>query len=1066
LQTLFVIDVTRGYLPAALLTAAAYAMEDSEVLLVHGTADQAVVRQVVERFRPARILSMAGCTPSLSLGHGGDDAIAVETLPADAPALLAWLIYQAVEGARGVVLFPAHSPSWAIKASVLATRLGYLAWPLEEASGFAYAALPGVPILVLGEAPGALPDSLQGREFRHLPGDRAVVQYLKERSVPADYVVLVNSADLEPPAYSSGALGTTWTQGLSLLAATLASYRSVIVIDARTPRADSREIERVVNQKVADTGLRPEYFAVLASPGALPFIYEPQMGLHGGEDHTRDLHLRLNSDVFFDCAEGRVFGRTAGKVSLQLLCTKRYADLEGAFRGRALLFGRPHVENGITFAIDEAIGRTQLRPMLEKAGIAATELYDKDCSPAKIAQYLPYVGLAVYGGHGSAEALITHEAPLYAESLPQQVAPGVVYACACSTVYPRPTRYTADGGFSFTEEITPAAEQIGPAFIDRGALAFVGGLTAQDVLLNSPMYVAFVQALVLKGQSVGQAVRTARNHTLTHMAILSQTAPTAYSDYRQAAASAIQQQVVLGDPAFTPYKGTAALKLPTNVETGEDALRLTITVPPDRWQRHTVPVDQTTANKDFHRARNLEAWLPAGEDVFNWGENYTVARDATDQSEKGVMGSYIHLALDLPRGRVPTDLLLESVTADSQECLLCGTAHPAADATAQFRSFVVPLQGSQPPVKQDHSRGWAFATEETPEGLRVHWLLPALVIDDGRRHATALHSAVFALRHAPGVRAEGRLEVMKGGTGRGAPGAMEGTRGHLPDDLLLSFGPLRADDSGDLAPDPTSKKPAMAVLTQAISGPGGRWACWLPVGAPVQLRVAAPIPVYRHTTEAVPTFAPDLLGPVTGGGGPVSLTVRPPEEGTLRGVVLDGFTARPLSGARVRIWQGKPGPKSPIFDGYVGEVKADAQGRFELAVPSGGYVVAAAQRTDQRYFTGKGNATVYNGRESTVLIAMEPGAVLSGQVTFKGAYTPKHATVKIIEHGSKEEKVLASGRTQRGGHFELLVTTTKPFDILLQVEGFRRLLDEGSGDGYHLAPGEGLAKDFVLEGDA
>ncbi len=1064
MQTLFVIDVTRGYLPAALLTAAAYAGAEGEALLVQGAADQEVVRQVVERFRPARILSMVGCTPSMSLGHGGDDAIAVETLPSDPSSLLAWLIYQAVEGARGVVLFPAHSPSWAIKAAVLATRLGYLAWPLEEAAGFAYAAPQGLPILVLGEAPGALTDILQGREFRHLPGDRAVVQYLKERSVPVDYVVLVNSADLEPPSYSGGALGTTWTQGLSLLAPALASYRNVVVVDARTPRADSREIERVVGQKVADTGLQPQHFAVLASPGAVPFIHEPQMGFHGGEDPTRDIHVRLNNDLFFDCAEGRIFGRTAGKVSQQLLYTKHYARFDGAFRGRALLLGSPHVENGITFAIDEAIGRTQLRPMLEQVGLAVTELYDKDCSPAKIAEYLPYVGLAVYGGHGSTEALATHEAPLYAEFLPQRVAPGVVYACACSTMYPRPARHTADGGFSFSEEVTPAGEQIGPAFIDRGALAFVGGLTAEDVLLNSPMYVAFVQALVLKGQSVGQAVRTARNHTLTQLAVLSQSAPGTYADYRQTAANTIQQQIVLGDPAFTPYKGTEALKLPVMVEAAADTLRLTINLPPERWQRRTVAVATSPATKEFHRARRLETWLPAGEDVFNWGENYTVARDATDQSEKGLMGSYIHLTVDLPPGQVPVALALESVTADSQECLVCGNSHPVADATAQFRTYVVPFQGSQPPVKHDQTHGWAFATEEITGGLRIHWLVPALVIADGHRQAIQLRSATFALRHAPGVRAEGRLEVSQGASGRGAPGAMEGTRGHLPDDLLLSFGsPQPVDPAAEAT---GSKKPNLTVIAQTLSGPGGRWACWLPAGLATHLKIDSPVPVYRHTPGATLSFTPDVVGPLQPGSAPVSLTVKAPEEGTLRGVVLDGFTARPLAGARVRVWQGKPGPKSPIFDGYVGEVKADAQGRFDLTVPVGGYVVTAAHRTDLRFFSGKGIATVYKDRESTVLIHLEPGAVLTGQLAFKGAYTPKHAGIKVIEHGSKEEKVLATGRTQRDGRFEILVTTTTPFDILLQVEGFQRLCDEGGGGGYHLAPGEVLEQSFVLEGEA
>ncbi len=1060
LQHLFIIDVTRGYLPAALLTAAAYAM-DGEALLVQGAADQAVVGQAVDRFRPARVLSMPGCTPKLSLGGGGEDSLPVEPLPSDRAQLLAWMIDQAVDGARGVVMFPAGSPSWAIKGAALAVRLGYLAWPLEEAAGFAYAAPAGVPVLVLGEAPGAVADTLQGREFRHLPGDRALAAFLQEQSIPQDYVVLVNSADLEPPAYTGPAMGTVWTQGLSLLAPLLASYRSALVIDARTPRADSREIERTLNQKVQDAGLRPDYLAILAAPGAIPFIHEPQMSFGGGEDSTRDIHLRLNDDIYFDCAEGRLFGQTAGKVSLQLLSTKHHAQLQGGHRTNALIFNRPHVEGGVTFAIDEATGRTQLKPLFKAAGLDVTELYDKDCQPEKIAHHLRTAGLAMYGGHGSTEALSTHQAPLYAEFLPTRMPPGVVYACACSTMYPKPNKYSSDGGFSFEEEATPFPEQIGPAFVDRGALAFVGGLTVEDVLLNTAMYVVFAQALVLKGLSVGQAVRAARNHSLTHLGLLSQSAPGTYSDYRNGLANTIQQQIVLGDPAFTPYAGTSAARLPISATAGDAAVEVSVTLPEAVYQREMVAVDKGPENKEFHRAKFVESWVPVGEDVVIWGENYTVARDSSDQSHKGVMGAYLHLTADLPVGRVPVRLTLEEAEAAPQECLLCGHTHPVEDATARFRSYVVPFQGSNAPVKHDQSNGWAYTVEETPAGLRVHWFLPTLAVEESTRQATVLRGAKFCLEHVAGVKAEGRLEVGRGQGGVGAPGAMEGTRGLLPSDLLLSFGrPL--PEEGEAAP---GKKPKLAVVAQTLSGPGGRWSCWLPAGEELQARVDIPMPVYRHAAEAVLSFKPDVTEPFKAGAGAVSLALKPVELGVLKGVVVDAFTGRPLPGAKVRIWRGKQGPKAPITEGYVGEAKTDAQGRFEFGVPAGSYLVQTAHRTDLRYFSGKGSATVFKDREAHVLVSMEPGAVLTGQVTFKGAYTPRHAGIRLMEHGNADGKSIGGGRTRRDGRFEILVSTAKPFDIKIHPEGFKRLVDENGGEGYHLAPGEVLERSYTVEGE-
>jgi hypothetical protein len=1057
LQQLFVIDVTRGYLPAALLTAAAYACDGGEAMLVQGSLEHATVRKAVDRFRPARLLTMESCAPEITLGGGGDDALSLEVLPAESAPLLAWLMNNAVEAARGVVLFPAHSPSWAIKAAALAARLGYLAWPLEEASGFAYAAPANIPVLVLGEAPGALTDKLQGREYRHMAGDRAMAQFLKESGKPVGYVVLVNSADLEPPSYTGPGMGTAWTRGLSLLAALLTSYRDAWVVDARSPRPDSREIERTLNQKVHDADLAPEYLAILASPGAIPFIHEPNMHFGAGEDETRDIHLRLNDDLFFDCAEGRLFGQTAGKVSLQILSTKHFARLQGNFRSRSLIMGRPHVENNVTFALDEAVGRAQLKPLLEKAGLGVTELYDQDCSPRKIAEHLPRAVLSIYGGHGATESLATHEAPLYAEFLPPEIAPGVVYACACSTMYPKPNRVTTDSGFSCEEEPTPFVEQIGPAFVDRGALAFVGGLTVEDILLNTPMYVAFMQALVLKGMSVGQAVRFARNHTLTHMAVLSQRAPKAYAAYRETVANAVQQQVVLGDPAFRPFAGTAAAQLPvTAALAGDEAATVTLTLPADRWTRTAVTVDGGKRNKEFHRARSLEFQTPVGEDVYTWGENYTVALGTDDLSEKGVMGSYVRLSFDLPAGRVPTALSLAAAEAAPQECLLCGETHPVADAKAAFSKYVIPFLGKEAPAAHDQTKGWAFATEMLAGGgLRMHWLVPALVIADASRQAIRLQSATFRVDHMPGVLVEGKLELERSSGGSpGAPGAMEGTRGLLPDELLLTFGAVETGDD--------KEKKLTAAVAQTLAGPGGHWSCWLPAGALLGLKVAIPMPVYRHVPEAALSFTPEVLTGITAGPGPVTATLKTPATGTVRGTVLDAFTGRPLAGARVRLWRGKNGER-PVFEGYVGEARADAQGRFEFEVPPGSYLAAAAHRNDLRYFSARSKVTVYKKREAAVLLALEPGALLTGRVEFAGAYRPKHGGIQLLEHGNQEE-VVGRGVIRRDGSYAVLAPVTKPFDIQIWPEGFAKLVDDHGGEGYHLSPGEVLEQNFTVKG--
>lgn len=1066
MQSLFVIDVTRGYLPATLLTAAAYAREGGEALLVRGTTEHKLVTEAVERFRPTRVYSMAGATPPLKLGRGGDDRIPVETLPAESAPLMAWMMAHVVDHARGVVLFPAHSPSWAVKAAALATRLGYLVWPLEEAAGFAHAAPAEIPVVAVGEAPASLRDLLQGREFRHLPGDRAVAQYLKERGLPVSYVVLINTADLETPAYTSPSMGASWTQGLSLLAPMLASYRQAWVIDARTPRPDPKEIERTLIQKVADAGLTPEYLAVLASPGAIPYLSETNPSPTGTEDLVRDVHLRLNTDIFFDVAEGRLFGQSAGKVSLQILNTKHHSSLQGAFRSRALIMGRPHVEAGITYAIDEAVGRTQVRPLLEQAGLTVSELYGNDCSPGKAAAHLPNAGLVLYGGHGSPDALSTHEMPLYAEALPARVAPGVVYACACSTMYPLPTRRTSDGGFSHEEEITPFAEQIGPAFVDRGALAFVGGLTAEDVLLNTPMYVVFMQALTLKGMSVGHAVRAARNHSLAHLALISQAAPASYAAYRSSLAGAVQQQALMGDPAFAPYKATTAARLPREVRSEEESLLITVRVPEKAWSRLSLPVDAGRPNREFHRARHLESWIPAGEDLYNWGESYTVAPDADEVSQNGLLGAYLHLTADLPAGRVPVSLRLEGVEAFDGECLLCGTAHPGDDLTARFRKYAVPFMGSQPPIQFDHSEGWSFVTEERSEGLRAHWMLPVTAIADRERRAYRLKSATFRLDHRAGVRVEGRLELEQGALSAASPAAMEGTRGQLPEELLLSFGHLTVRPQQEpVTPGAKPPAPRLVALAQTVSGPGGRWTCWLPEGQELALRVDLPMPVHRYLFGVIPTFEAEPVTGIATGRGPIAVSLKAAGAGRLRGLVVDGTTGRPLTGARLAIWRGRPGSKGPITETFVLHGKTDAQGRFEYSLPPGGYVIQSAHRTDLRYQPGKGAATLFRERESTVLIPMEPAAAVSGQVRYEGAYQPRSASVRLYEYGGKPEEVVGAGRVRRDGSFELMAPVTRPFVVQVTCEGFEPMVDTNDGTGYHLAPGEQLERSYTLKGE-
>lgn len=1045
MQRLFVLDYTQGYLPTLLLAAAAYAEEGADALLADPARDAVLIRQAVERFTPAELLAVGSLPEGALPGRYGPR---VESLPANLNQVLAYLVEAHLPAARGVVLFPAHSPSWAIKAAALAARLGYLAWPVEEALGMALGAPPRIEILVVGEAPGNLNDTLQGRQWTHLAGDRAVAAHLQGRGVPVDYVVVVNSADLTPPQYHEEGLAGYWTPALSLLAPALASYRAALVIDARTPRPDPRQIEATVNQKVRDAELRPRYMAVLASPGAVPFVYEPQVEFSSGaEEYTRDIHLRLDGDGFIDCAEGRLFALQTGRASLQILTTKHYHRLQGPWKQQAVVAARPHVLSGVTFAIDEAVGRAQITPALAHAGLQVTELYDQDCTPARIAPALATAGLFFFGGHGSPLGLRTHGRPLTADLLPD-LPPLVAYACACSTMRPKPFNISEDGGLNYQPEVVPAAEVIGPAFIEKGALAFVGGLTAEDVLLNTPMYTIFFQKLVLEGLPLGECVRAARNYALLVGQVLSQQNPDEFRRARPRLAETVGQQLLLGDPAFAPYAGAPGLSLEPAVSAAGDTLTVRAAIPDAAWRRVTLPVSDDPWSREYHRASRLDLWLPVAANVASYGECYPVAPDAEGVSARGIAGGYLHLWVDLPAGKVPEQIELVAAELAGAECLLCGHGQPGpANPVEALTRFRLHYSGEQPALKYDYTRGWSFALQEMEAGaLRAHWLLPTLVVDEPSRQAWRVRSAAFKVTLADAVRAEGRLEL---------PGP-----GKLPDSVFLTFGRPLPPEAG------AGDEPKLRPLCQVMARADGRFSAWLPATGEIGVKVGRPYPAYDQCYQAPSSYKPWTFTGLQAGAGPLHVRLAPTETGTLVGTVIDVLTGRPLEKALVRIWNGGEGGKhGPFKTGYVAQVVADHNGRFKLEVPYGEYVVAAQTSGEYHFFPDTRTVTVYTGHPSAVVLGLAPAADLRGRLHYTGGYQPRAAEVRVVPLKDKEHKVLSRGFVRRDGTFHVLVPTNQPWALVVQTEGFRKLRDDNGGQGYRLAPGEQMAREITLTPD-
>lgn len=1050
LQRLFVLDWTQGYLPTLLYTAAAYATGGADALVVDPVKNAGVIRAAIDRFTPAEVWTTAPLPEgALPRGYGPR----VRHLPASLPQVLAFLVDEVLPQARGAVLFPAHSASWAVRAAALAVRLGWVAWPVEEALGLALAGPPRMELAVVGEAPDSLTHALQGRTWIHLSGDGAIAAFLRNRQLPVDYLVVVNTADLTPPQYHEEGLAGYWTPALSLLAPVLASYRPALVWDARTPRPDGRAIEAAVNAQVEAMGIQPRYLAVLASPGAVPFVTEPQVEFRElAEEPVRDIHLRLNGDLFFDCAEGRIFALTPGRAGLQILTTKHYHRLDGDWRRRAVVAFRPHFAGNVIYAVDEAVARTQLVPAFRCAGLEVTELYGTGCTPDRLAPALAQAGLFFYGGWGTPFGLETHGGTFAASDLPD-LPPCVAYACAGSTVRPKPLHVSADGGHSYQDHSLPEGEVIGPAFIERGAVAFVGGLTAEDVLFNTAMYNAFFHALVLQGQSVGEAVRAARNYALLFGQVLSQQDPVAFRRARPALGETVGQQLLLGDPAFAPFSGVAHPAVRQEAaDEGDAALAVRVEVNPGDWHRVAVPVDPLPQTLAYHRCRTLELWAPFAAGALVHADPYPVRLPGAEVAARGLCGALLHLQVPLPPGRVVDRMELVGAALDDAGCLCCGAGGPVPEGRAALQRFVLPFGPET--LTYDMSRGWSFALEERPGGLTAHWLVPAVVIDPATGRAYRLRRAEFRLHLVPAVRVEGRLELP--GTGR------------LPEHVLLTFGrPLPetvpvAVAHGGAGP---AAEPRVLPVCQVRAGADGTFAAWLPAEGELGVRVSRPFPTYDFCYQAPASYKPWTYVGIQAGPGPLAIRLAPTETGVIVGTVVDLQTGRPLERATVRVFTGGVGADGrPFATGYVAQLQTDPIGRFRIEVPYGQYVVAAQTRGDYKYFPARAAVTVHVGQVAPVLLGLAPGATVRGRVRYQGGRPPRAATLRVVPAGGGWEPY-ASAFIYRDGEYEALAPAGTPFAVSLQVEGYRPVLDAGDGGGYVLAPGEELVRDYTLVPD-
>lgn len=946
---------------------------------------------------------------------------------------------------KGLCTAPAGSAVDCLKAAAMAVRLGYFFLPLKPADELLSAVPEDIPLIWCGDKT-KLTDAVgtaAAAGFLTLSNDSEALACLSAASCPVDYLVILNSADLFRETERGDCLGQLWVKGLSLNALTLTSYRDAYIFDAADANPDPRLIEQQVNKMVKDNALKLRFQAVLASPAVVPFFYEEKKAIGAvTEEMIRDIHIRLNGDIFFDLSEGRLMQNTSCGVSAQLISTKHYEEIQerSERNGReVLIVSTPHVDTGIIFSTDEALIAAQITPLYEEAGYNVNLLQNRDAHYKKVSAALAETTFFLYSGHGGPEGLHTHGRTLNRDDLPP-LPPLVAYTSACSTVALVPHWHSKTEGLDWQGVAVDSRQVIGLSFVEKGALCFVGGATIEDLQYTTSTYSVFMEALLLKGLSVGEAVRELRNAISVYATMLLQKSPEAYRKYRWGTANGIHQQVLLGDPAFVPnaiVHSDAAL--PRMVEGQGSLQQLKVDIPANRWRREMAAMNQKDPSKYYYRCRNVDVISPYGEDIFSWGDYYRVAPDAKNMSESAVKSSFVHLTHDLPAGLAPHSLKLVGAELGSEECLLCGSdVETEQTPVAALHTFKIPYL-LQPLLELNMKDGWAFANEFIDGGIRLHWLAPLLLIDEQKRSAIPLNSMTFEIASEPVKTVRGKVT---GGRGKSS--------------YLVSSSEPRSEQ--ELSTHKTEQK---NFNDAAMTTAEGYFELNCPTG--FTLTVHEQYPLY----ELLEDYSPLQNGsyPTIDNQEELSLELFTPERQKFNGHLFDSKTGEPLAGALTRVFRGDKDPVGDILiEAYVGETVTGAGGVFSFELPAGSYYLyAAAKINNQRYKSNHWNIKIREGEDLSQVFSLDQAAVIRGKVDFQGYIPPEPPAVGLKKYPKVEgEGALVKVPVDRDGCFECLVSFQNRFSIYLEEEGWQAIHDTNGGKGYKLAPQEVLERDYLL----
>ena len=729
-----------------------------------------------------------------------------------------------------------------------------------------------------------------------------------------------------------------------------------------------------------------------------------------------------------------MFQKTTSGLSWQLYSTGKQS-FPSTFAGHGkdvLMVCTPSTQKGIIFDSDEPLLKAKLNPLLQNAGCRTKVLQKKDATKANVLSALQEADVFLYSGHGSPESLNTGEDFLLAGDVPE-LPPLVVYASACSTTYCRPYFISFDEGLSWSDTAIPVEDQIALSMLDKGAVAFIGSATSADYQFTTSIYGLFLEALLLGGKSVGEALNETRNFVITQASMLRQKSPEYYKVSMESISNIIHQQILLGDPAYVPYPlGDPVANSQEKVTIAEDgAWLIELNIPAASW--HEAKITTHGEAVDYYHSHELTVISPDGKGFVTWGDFYNLLPDEQGIASRSFMSVFARLSCDLPHAMHIEALQLQEVIG-SEECLCCrDELNSDIDVTESFLRYRLPYM-MLVPASIDGKDGWPYATETVDGNVRIHWLMPVLVINTEEGKIVRAEKISFRMHLCPAKKIHGKMSTENA----------ESMEGYLIAALMDAV---------------TEKHGATTIeLAHAITASDGSFDLLCPASAEV-IMLKGQFPA-RKLMGMLETMEGRLS--LSDINTDICFSVVNMKKTCINFHVVDSRHAQGVEGAFIRVWRGILDPNGYYLrECCCLEMWSDKQGYCSGKLPAGEYLVFIAAGSDgKRYKTKQIQLKVDEQEQLDEVFVLDEAAIVRGKISFADK-RPPYPTVMVRSMPEKKE-VLASCQVDGDGYFECQVIAGQSFCITMNKEGWNSICDDAEGKGYCLPKQGILDKEYLF----